>query len=318
MLNLNIPKMLPDELGTAYLEQVAIGNNLKPDELLSQVRKTKARLYPPSKAQLISEIAGLSIKDFVCLHTCKPFYYAFESAKHWCHPHGTSERRSPQNIILFRNRTGAYFCPKCSSEDVHFWGRSYWRRSHQITGVHWCSKHETPLEVANQDSFRSQPHEVVKASFRCTSSPYPGESTIPGRYQRIVNSILDLRSPVFSPLIISTLKQKLYKENYSCRSKSGGQCFLSDFILNNCSKDWCTELFPNFHKKDAGQLFRDIDTIEFGENGNPIKYTICLATLYHDSNEAASVVSRLVRPQNSRFTELLTYKLEAANITQAI
>lgn len=132
MLNLNIPKILPDELGTAYLEHVARGNTLTTVELLSRVRNARPRSHRPSKAQLIAEIAKLSDQDFVCSHTCKPFYGAFESSMQWCHPHGVNERWVTHNPMLHPRRIGYYFCPQCASEDVKFWGRSYWRRSHQI------------------------------------------------------------------------------------------------------------------------------------------------------------------------------------------
>jgi len=298
MLNLNIPKMLPDELGTAYLEHVAHGNILNTKNLLSRACNAKPRFNRPSNAQLIAEIAGLSDKDFVCFHTCKPFYSAFESAEHWCYPHGTCERRPPKNPMLVHKRVGYYLCPECSSEDVYFWGRSYWRRSHQIPGVFWCLKHEIPLIVAQDECLHCQPHEVIDASRQCTSSPFSGGNTIPGRYQKLVNSLLDFQIPVFSPRIISALKQKLSRENYSCRTNAYGRRFLSDTVLENCPHQWCNDLFPNFHNKKAGQHFREIDGIEFGQNAQTIAYVLALAVLYDDPDEAASEVSRLVSSQS--------------------
>lgn len=285
--------MLPDELGTAYFEHVASGNTLTTEELFSRVRKAKSRLQRPSKAHLIAEIAGLSDQDFVCSHTCKPFYGAFECTSRWCHPHGANERGSPNNPMLNHRRFGYYLCPQCASEDLEFWGRSYWRRSHQIVGVSWCSKHEIPLNVVTGEVLSSQPHKAIDASCECTSTPFPSENTIPRRYQKLVSTLLAFQGPAFLPHLIRILQQQLNRKNYACWTTAHGKRFVSDTILATCPNQWCHDLFPDFQTKGAGKYFRDIDAIELGRDDQAVTYVLALAVLYGDPDEAASLISLL-------------------------
>lgn len=293
MLNLNIPKILPDELGTAYLEHVARGNTLTTVELLSRVRNARPRSHRPSKAQLIAEIAKLSDQDFVCSHTCKPFYGAFETSMQWCHPHGVNERWVTHNPMLHPRRIGYYFCPQCASEDVKFWGRSYWRRSHQIAGISWCSKHEIALYSATGDVLSMQPHDAIYLSSACTSSPFPASNSILARYQNLASSILDFRSPILLSDLICLLKQKMRSERYSCWTRDYGQRFLSDTVFSACSHQWCHELFPYYDEKTEGEYFRDIDAIEIRWNDQAVSYVLALAVLYDNPDEAASLISPL-------------------------
>ncbi len=295
MRNLNIPRILPDELGTAYFEHVALGNSLTTAELFSRIRTAKSRSHRPSKAQLIAEVAGLSDQDFVCSHTCKPFYGAFETSIQWCHPHGINERWMTHNPMLLPRRVGDHFCPQCASEDINFWGRSYWRRSHQIAGVFWCSKHEIPLYSVTGGALSIQPHKAIHASNVCTSSPFPASNSIPARYQNLASSILDFRSPILLSDLVSLLKQKMRNERYSCWSRDYGQRFLSDTVFSTCSHQWCHDLFSNFHEKTAGEYFRDIDAIEIRRNDQAVTYALALAVLYDDPDEAASLISSILK-----------------------
>ncbi len=40
------------------------------------------------------------------------------------------------------------FCPTCAAEDREQYGEWFWRRQHQVPGVHLCSKHHVWLEVS--------------------------------------------------------------------------------------------------------------------------------------------------------------------------
>ena len=294
MLNINIPTILPDELGIAYLAHVATGNALIHNELLLRVRDTRIRSKHPTKAELVAELAGLTSHVFFCSHTCKPLYGAFESNMRWCFPHGTNERRCHRHSSMKHRRPGYYLCPQCSSEDVNSWGRSYWRRSHQIAGVCWCSKHEIPLNVARGDVLSIQPHELIEASQQCSTSSFPTENTISGRYQTLVASILEFKSPVYLPQIVSKMMRIMRRENYDCWTIAHGQRLVSDTVLMTCSHHWCHDLFPNFHEKRIGEYFRDIDAIELSWDNSAVTYVLALAILYEDPDVAMSLMSNLV------------------------
>lgn len=262
-------------------------------ELLSRVRNARPRSHRPSKAQLIAEIGKLSDQDFVCSHTYKPIYGAFERTIQWCAPHGTNERGAPCNLMLKHRRGGYYFCPLCASEDVKFWGRSYWRRSHQIPGIFWCSKHELPLNSVTGNDLSIQPHETIDTSCQCTSSHFPEKNTIPARYQILVNSIFEFRTPILLYELVNLLKAKMKKVGYSIRAIGSWRNFLSNTVLSKCSHQWCHDLFPNFAEKTAGRFFHDIDAIETRRHDNAVAYILALAVLYDDPDGAALQLSRL-------------------------
>lgn len=50
-----------------------------------------------------------------------------------------------QRTTLLRLRQPAGLCPTCVEEDTATYGFSYWRRTHQIRGLHWCPLHEQPI-----------------------------------------------------------------------------------------------------------------------------------------------------------------------------
>lgn len=293
MLNLNIPQMLPDELGTAYLEHVALGNTLTTVELLSRVYNAKPRLRRPSRAQLIAEIAGLSDQDFVCSHTCKPFYGAFEPFSRWCHPHGINERERRNNPISRHRRNRYYFCKQCTSEDIDTFGRTYWRRSHQIAGVCWCSTHQTTLSAICPDSLSIQPHKLIDYADLCIPLPFPSECSVAGRYQTLAMALLDCRRPLYLPLLTTVLNHVLNKQNYSHEKIRHGKSLLSDTVLKSCQNQWSQDIFFNFSKKIPGQYFREIDEITIPQVDRSTLYALALAILYDTPEEAMNIIANL-------------------------
>ena len=291
--NLHIPQILPDELGLGYFACTSTANELTEDELFDRLKRSKPRILRPSKYELLAELAGLSNEDFVCGHTCKPFHKAFETRICWCHPHGTNERKSPNNRMLLHRREKHYFCDQCANDDFNYWGRSSWRCSHQISGICWCSKHHTPLRAVLVDSLSRQPHELRHDADLCISLPFPKEDSVAGRYQKLVGFLLDFRRPVFLPLLTAVLKESLRIRNYSCSTTAHGEYLVSDTILECCPTEWCRELFDDFSKKVRGKYFRNIDAIAFSYDDATATYVLALSVLFYDSDRVANFIAEL-------------------------
>src|SRR5699024_4482773 len=69
------------------------------------------------------------------------------------------------------------YCPSCFNEDLEVLGESYWRRSHQIVGSLYCSKHKVLLKNSSVASTSSGLDYVCADSDVCNGEvdpdPYP-------------------------------------------------------------------------------------------------------------------------------------------------
>lgn len=50
------------------------------------------------------------------------------------------------------------FCKECTKEDIENYGELYWHRSHQISGIHCCLEHFTPLYNSSEKVIGSNKH----------------------------------------------------------------------------------------------------------------------------------------------------------------
>ena len=107
--------------------------------------------------QRLAHLITQSPQELVWQRTLLPFYTAFlpkqrqaELAEEMCKPAtgvgrgglyhslGLGAQRTPYPRFL---RT----CTRCLGEDKKSHGETYWRRAHQLQGVHFCVKHAEPL-----------------------------------------------------------------------------------------------------------------------------------------------------------------------------
>lgn len=66
------------------------------------------------------------------------------------------------------SRASAYFCDECIIEDLELRGYAYWRRSHQIPGMDWCSKHRSLLwKIDDKTAFEGSPFHSLSRGRLC-------------------------------------------------------------------------------------------------------------------------------------------------------
>lgn len=161
---------LPDELAHGYRGRVLMFNGLRHSQehltLLSEwVQRQVADSGELSPVEVLAWLAGQSSEHFVQAHTTMPFMRSVAMTQ--CElPHGSPLQR----LIMVRRalcdtRGYACLCSQCVEEDVQFHGHSYWRRSHQMPGVYWCSKHGQPLHyVRNSNPYSRSPSDCLRES----------------------------------------------------------------------------------------------------------------------------------------------------------
>lgn len=83
--------------------------------------------------------ANVPLPHLVKHHTLIPLLRVFVPDKEI----STAAAHAVLNYFLLRKEL--YFCADCVSADQDAFGRSYWRRDHQVPGMYWCQKHRLPL-----------------------------------------------------------------------------------------------------------------------------------------------------------------------------
>lgn len=294
MLSVNIPKILPGELAYSYAKHIAQANELSEKDLLVRALNSKERCIKPKKVELLAELAGMSSQDFVCLHTAKPFYGAFEHDPARILPHGVNERNwhPKANILDISHRLR--FCAQCARTDIDVWGRSYWRRHHQIPGVCWCQKHHTPLRIAPYRMFSSAfPHEIIDISEQYISASFPTKSSITSNYLKLVDFVLGLKHPIDIRAIGAALRRLLTDSGIAWRANDCRQKFISDRVAENCVLEWLECIYDDLWRKRPRSYFFPIDSIQLLPDLRAATYLLKLAVLFDNPDDAANEIASL-------------------------
>ena len=90
--------------------------------------------------EAVASLNNIPIQSYLLLHTLLPITNSIIKEDE-LDPEMTWSNYIVSAHGLSKNHRGGYFCDQCIREDIDFWGYSYWRRSHQILGVHCCEKH---------------------------------------------------------------------------------------------------------------------------------------------------------------------------------
>lgn len=114
-------------------------------------------LHPKSFVHLVSELTGRSVFQLVRAHSMWPFTAAMRRTDDPSEVEEFMDSNAGRTSLMRTARKRAWLCPHCIEEDLAFWGTSYWRRSHQLPGVMWCSKHRETLLHTHLSSMEAGP-----------------------------------------------------------------------------------------------------------------------------------------------------------------
>ena len=143
-------------------------------------------------------------------------------------------------------RSDALFCEKCVRDDEEKFGYSYWRRSHQIPGVHWCGNHNNyPLtHVCAETAFLELPRSWI--SHEASS---PGTAYFSGISSNGLKNLIALQEAlvdtgeVFDSAIVNASLQYQASLNGIDTSRQGKSKLLSEVALENFSIEFLAEYF---------------------------------------------------------------------------
>lgn len=232
---------------------------------------------------------GTSLQSFVRSHSLLPFHRAID-ATDVCVAHGDPSRLvhvSRWGTRLWR-RSAASFCRECVKEDIGFWGFAYWRRSHQLPGVHWCLKHGGQLarSLMGARAFDDMPsldfaarHEFSENEFQTMR-----DNPVVRRYAEIVNKFLESERPtdlVHARYLIAEQAKKYRVRTWKPRR----QPTMTNLALEQVPLQWLRTQYPSINAQIRGKWATSIDKITSGRTTSP-GYALALALLFESADEA--------------------------------
>lgn len=292
-----IPNVMPDEWSRSFLWRICTLNGTSSPHTL---RPGFSRLYsgptgPKEEKnwnELLAEAAGMPVSSFFAQHTVFPFIRTVRPVNE-CIPYGGVGDHSENGAYL---RCGArrdymFLCPECTTEDMSFWGFSYWRRSHQLFGSVYCQKHEVGLHEVHRSSWNIPPQDLL----RC-ATPHEADTTFAAlsdpvirRYVEISTSLTERTQPVSIEWMVHLLRSRLPREKAE-RGRSMGR--LNELAKELVPAPWLQKFFPGLDVAGGDDNSLDRTLCSVGRALSTPYYTLALALLFDNADEAITEVNR--------------------------
>lgn len=228
--------------------------------------------YPA--AVTLALAAGIPLEQFVRKHSLLPFHRTV-TPKDADVDHG-----DPFKLDLIEHfgtrvwrQSMAMFCPDCVREDVSSRSFAYWRRSHQLPGVHWCIRHGCQLanNPIGKKAFDDMPRLEMSSHYEFSEKEFLEVLANPviQRYVEIAYAILDSRRA--TPLIQARFRIAEEAKKHHLRVGARGQLpTLTDRLLEHVPIYWLKIMYPEIEQRSAGEFFNSIDNITLGLATGPL------------------------------------------------
>lgn len=155
------------------------------------------------------ERIGIPLADVVQLHTFVPYLRAIADGGHSAGKPLSLGQHYLRVSIFEAPVSKPRLCESCFREDVGFWGFPYFRREHQLPGVHFCLKHSAPLlELARASAFDELPRlDVAKVP----GDGWRGEAGNPviARFSEVSAALLDRRTMASRQTILDAMRARM-------------------------------------------------------------------------------------------------------------
>ena len=150
----------PDELIGSMLARtsVRVGSvRLVVDSVRGARSSALVSFYLPLQLPRISELSGIELETLAYEHTPLRYVAAYMPERERERLRdllldGATDNRSNRSVVsaLTGNFAALRCCPECIRSDLTAYGESYWRRAHNLPGVHLCLQHNVWLRRVRQ------------------------------------------------------------------------------------------------------------------------------------------------------------------------
>ncbi len=257
--------------------------------LREAMHPTRIPLSECPAAATLALAAEIPLKEFARKHSLLPFHRTV-SPKDYDVDHG-----DPTGLYLIEHfgmrvwrQSMAMFCPECVAGDMESSKFAYWRRSHQLPGIPWCTEHGCQLanSTIGKKAFDDVPFPDLPAHYGYSEQEFIDVSLNPviQRYADIANAFLNSERP--TPLIHATFRIAEQAKKLQIRVGARGQKpTLTEKVLEQVPRNWIKTLYPDIENRVPGQFFNPIDNITTGLVADQ-GYALALAVLFDSSTEA--------------------------------
>ena len=260
-IGLHIASIMPDEFHLGYFGRFSILNGFANEKLadaylrerISDGIMQKSYNFLPLK---LSKLLNTAPDSFIKNHTLVSLLRSPE--------HTAKNNHHPDIISALGNKTiqsRVSFCEKCIHEDIDYWGFSYWRKSHQLTGVGVCSKHNENLcMLSNDNAIYTQPstHYKNKNYLLNETGVNDAENKYVTKFIELVNDFIDMDCKINQHALTRLLAGKAKELNLRIH-ETGKRRVLSDLIIEKYPPDWINLHFPSLQLKKQGQFRYEYD-----------------------------------------------------------
>lgn len=314
------PSPLPDELDRSYLGRFMRMNGKRNEKEAMALAATWSRDSERSgrnrtKVELLSEVSGLDVRDFVCAHTTLPLRRAI-TANHLSVLHG--DPAHPTLLLhsaLRTARPGAFYCPDCATQDQEVYGTSYWHRSHHIPGQYWCFEHGSPLYFLNSEEALLLSPLAHSENARQIDGKWVSSLQAKEAHQKFLDislALMNRDSPCSAKRVGHRLRQRAI--DYGLCFDRGAQ-LLSEAIFDVFDDAWLQEVLPTPLKDQScttragieGML--DVSTAAYL---SPVKYILVASLLCENADDAMETFTATGRkPRRKKEAESFDATLKA-------
>lgn len=293
-----IPSIIPDEFYLGYLGRFSKINcytnsiELKRKLNIWMSHEMPEIISPPFTFTFANYI-NIELKTFLKQHTLLPILRATKTGvkneKLLNEAMNTSDFGELKKLSYGLAKKNAFFCKCCIKEDEDYLSFSFWRRSHQLPGIDWCSKHNKPLqEVFVEDAFSKQPYTFLKSGnyINVKDTLSKNNPTIL-RFAQLLDDALTLDHSIDTKVVRDALqtKAKQFGIKFS-ETQSSKQ--LSDEMIEVLPSAWLEKYFPRLKKEYYGQYVSGFDEVlKPSDKGKScVNSMLAAATLFENPDDA--------------------------------
>jgi hypothetical protein len=289
---------MPDELASSYRDRLirvnGWGASARSTKKLGSLTGTFSNSVDMlSNVDVLAEASGVDSYDFIRCHTMLPLRKSVISSL---------ERRSIDYVerkkFLVKKahcatRSHLYLCRDCIEEDFLKSGIPHWRRSHQIPGLYWCTKHHTNLRfTAHPRGKELLPSDVLRSSTEVSLRKFDDAKTneYVSRFIEICLAMLELRSPIHDLNINKVVRRRIVQiREGGCDDFPRMQRGLLRSIYH---ADWLQDVFTRTCRNPALANEYIEDGLErYNPSMNGIGYALLLASMFKSSEEVMQAIS---------------------------
>lgn len=292
---IHVPTIMPDEWLNGYLERLKFLNGYRSQKNITELLQQELKLEKTvSMVEILAALLNQSTENIVWQHTLIPAIRAITDNNPSVR-HGDTSKANHLRMLGTRKMVHhPRYCPKCVKEDVGYRGFAYFRRSHQITGIDWCLKHQIKLKNIEESAIPTPISLMQKANSEILSSSFIEQSPAIERYVHIFDGLVSNQFPVSAEHASWVLSEQAIKLGLN-RSPNKQGTTLSDIAIVEIPHQWLLDNFPVLKNKQTHQFIPSIDgvTIFRFQNHTVPNFVLGAALLFGNADEALNKLIHL-------------------------